>query len=142
MTPDLELLLKRRWLTLNTTIGELFICAPISPVFECFILEDRYRGSAPKVPKQTCIPLGRYEVQINMSPKFNRPLPLLLNVPGFNGIRIHAGNVAADTEGCLLPGRERITDKVLESRSAFDSLFAKLRAAQGKIFITLELGAP
>lgn len=128
---DLEL--KRKWFTPESTIGELFV----NGVFECFILEDRYRPGEPKVYGKTAIPSGRYEVKITPSPRFKRDLPLLLNVPGFEGVRIHPGNVPADTEGCLLPGKVRDTDRVLESRAAFEALFTKLKSASGPITLTI-----
>ena len=129
----MELLLKRTWFTPLSTIGELFV----DGAFECFILEDREREGQPKVPGVTAIPRGRYEVRITPSPRFKRDLPLLIDVPGYSGVRIHPGNVPADTEGCLLPGRVRVQDKVLESRVAFDVLFAKLQLAKGPVFITI-----
>lgn len=130
----MELLLKRTWLTPRSTIGNL----SIDGVFECFVLEDRYRPPPePKVPRETCIPNGRYEVVITQSPRFQRPLPLLLDVPNFKGVRIHPGNKAADTEGCLLPGLLSGADTVLQSKLAFDGLFLRLRAATGPVFITI-----
>lgn len=130
----MELALKRKWLTPRSTIGEL----SIDGVFECFVLEDRYRPPPEvKVSRETCIPCGRYEVQVTYSPRFQRPLPLLLDVPGFSGVRIHPGNKASDTEGCLLPGLQRGADTVLQSKLAFDGLFLRLRAAAGPVFITI-----
>lgn len=130
----MNLCLRRKWLSAASTVGELFI----DDVFECFVCEDRYRGVEVKIPGETCIPLGRYEVRITPSPKFHRDLPLLLNVPGFTGVRIHPGNSAADTEGCLLPGRVRHGEVVKESRAAFDALFEKLQRP-GPHFINVEL---
>jgi Family of unknown function (DUF5675) len=131
----MNLELKRKWFTPETTIGELFV----DGVFECFILEDREREGQPKVFGQTAIPRGVYEVKITHSPRFNRDLPLLLKVPGYEGVRIHPGNKAADTEGCLLPGTRRAPDQVLESRAAFDKLFEKLKSASGKITLTVSV---
>ena len=132
----LELDLRRIWLTKESTIGQLYI----NGEFECYICEDRYRPPPePKVPSLTCIPCGRYEIIVNRSPRFNRDLPLLLNVPGFSGIRIHPGNTAADTEGCLLPGAIREGTRVLESRRAFERLFSQLLASQGQNFITITI---
>jgi GH24 family phage-related lysozyme (muramidase) len=120
----LNLTLTRNIYTNSSTIGEL----SLNGKFECFILEDVVRPE--KIPGITAIPAGTYEVRITHSPKFQRDLPLLLNVPNFSGIRIHVGNTARDTEGCLLPGRSKSVDFVGESRTAFDALFAKLRSAQ------------
>lgn len=128
--------LKRKWLTPRSTIGELFI----DGVFECFILEDRYRPAhEKKVYGQTAIPCGIFPVVITQSPRFGRLLPLVDSVPGFEGVRIHPGNTADDTEGCLLPGRKRSADQVLESRLAFDALFEKLVKAAAKGKITLHI---
>ena len=121
----------------KTTIGVL----SIDGKEECFICEDTYRppGEA-KVPKRTAIPEGTYEIVINRSPRFGRDLPRLLNVPGFEGILIHPGNDADDTEGCLLPGRTASFSFVGESVLSFNELFAKLKSASdlgGKITITV-----
>lgn len=136
----MELELKRRWLTEASTIGELYV----DGVRECFVLEDRYRPPPEaKVPGATCIPVGRYEVRITHSPKFNRDLPLLVDVPGFSGVRIHPGNFASDTEGCLLPGKVKHHESVQQSVDAFVELFAKLKAATGPIWLTASVeGAP
>ena len=130
--------LKRKWLTPNTTIGELFF----DGVFECFILEDRYRAPGKKkVYGETAIPCGVFPIVITHSPRFNRLLPLVDAVPGFEGVRIHPGNTKDDTEGCLLPGRKRSVDRVDESKLAFEALYAKLVKAQakGKIALTVSI---
>lgn len=141
----MELVLKRRWLTAASTVGTLEDVTPGThgaPAWLCYVLEDRYRPPPEaKVPGATCIPLGRYEVRITHSPKFNVEMPLLIGVPGFEGIRIHPGNDARDTEGCLLPGRSRHGESVQESRVAYVDLLAYLRGASGPIFITVELAA-
>src|SRR5437588_5321023 len=93
-------------------------------------LEDVVRADGVKIPHETAIPAGRYTVDITFSPRFNRDLPLLLNVQGFLGIRIHPGNTANDTEGCILVGRHRAGNAITESRAAFDALFPKLETAK------------
>lgn len=104
--------------------------------FVCFVLEDLVR-TGPKVYAQTAIPAGTYRVQITRSPRFARDLPLLLDVPGFTGIRIHPGNDRDDTEGCLLPGlaRQQLPDgsqRVTQSRDAFARLMLLLQRAIGR----------
>lgn len=115
-----ELELRRKWLTDKSTIGELYV----NGEFECFTLEDVVRPE--KVYGQTAIPAGRYRVIFSKSPRFKRVLPLLMHVPNFEGVRIHAGNTAVDTEGCILVGQERGEDKVLKSRLALEALLAKI----------------
>lgn len=129
------LVLKRRPSGAQATIGDLFV----DGIWECVILEDVVRGK--KVYGETAIPAGTYSIVLTMSPRFKRVLPLLLNVPGFEGIRIHTGNRASDTEGCLLPGRTNPTpDSVGESKLAFDALMTKLQAAvKAKDPITIEV---
>ena len=81
------------------TVGKMYI----DNIYECYTLEDVVRKGA-KVNGQTAIPTGTYNVIINHSNRFNRDLPLLENVPNFTGVRIHAGNTSAHTEGCILVG--------------------------------------
>lgn len=124
------------------TIGQLLV----DGVQECFTLEDVVREvpgqpvASWKVFGQTAIPRGAYGIIINYSQHFGRDLPLLLNVPGFDGVRIHPGNVAADTEGCLLVGVDRLTDSIGRSRIAFDALFPKIQQAlaRGEL-VTIEI---
>ena len=129
----MELNVKRTDLSENSTIGEL----SVDGQFECYTLEDTVRPV--KIKGVTAIPAGRYEVIINYSQRFNRQLPLLLNVPDFEGVRIHPGNTAADTEGCILVGQTKSEGFVGHSRLAFEQLFNKLPAASvtGKIFIEI-----
>jgi hypothetical protein len=115
----------------GATIGRL----TIDGVFQCFILEDVIREepmrpvSAWKVYGETAIPAGRYRIVITHSPAFKRALPLLLDVPGFAGVRVHAGNRARDSNGCLLPGRTRGRAFVGESVLAFGALFQRIQTA-------------
>lgn len=123
----MKMVLERVQKSPGCTIGSLSIDGD----WECWTLEDEIRLGA-KVPGQTAIPPGTYSVDITPSPRFNRDLPLLLNVPGFEGIRIHPGNTSADTEGCLLVGADRFALSIGRSRVAFAFLFAKLRAAKAR----------
>jgi hypothetical protein len=124
-------------LTEKRTIGKL----SVNGVFECYTLEDAVRPI--KIPKETAIPSGRYQVVITESVRFRMPLPLLLAVPGFSGVRIHTGNVDADTEGCILVGQEKGTDRILKSHAAMNVLFPKIRAALeagDQVWIEIEKG--
>lgn len=102
---------------------------------ECYTLEDVVREvkNRPveqwKVPGATAIPSGTYTVIIDHSNRFNRMMPHILNVPGFEGVRIHSGNTATDTEGCILLGRIATATSVLDSKLAFDAFFTKLQFA-------------
>lgn len=116
----------------GATLGTLYI----NGVWECWTLEDEIQ--AVKVAGTTCIPAGTYIVQITPSQRFHRLMPQLIDVPGFEGIRIHAGNVTTDTNGCILVGQQRGVDMVLRSRLAFNALYDKLRSAEGPITITIE----
>jgi len=121
----MELLVVRDICGDTCTEGQL----SVDSVFECFTLEDVVRGQCEKIPGDTAIPAGRYRVIVNHSNHFKRDLPLLVDVPNFEGVRIHPGNTAQDTEGCLLVGRRRIPGAIQESRLAFDALLAKMKAA-------------
>lgn len=128
-----------------TTLGVLFVDGR----FFSFSLEDevRERAGEPveswKVPGKTAIPAGRYAVKVSWSPRFQRPLPEILDVPGFTGIRIHIGNRASDTSGCILVGFQRSNAVVLESTKAFTELQARLEAAElADEPITIEIENP
>jgi len=120
----MQLRLERVQIDHDVTIGSL----SADGVWQCWTLEDVVRPKHIKVPGQTAIPAGRYRVLITPSPRFKRDLPLLVDVPNFSGVRIHPGNTAADTEGCILVGAERGADgkSIGRSRVAFDNLFIKL----------------
>ena len=120
----MELKLKRLHKTDKSTIGEL----SIDGVFECYTLEDVERDV--KVYSKTAIPKGEYKVIINQSNRFKKLMPLLLNVPNFEGVRIHSGNKAEDTEGCILVGQTRSLDFIGNSKKAYDKLFKKMQLAK------------
>ncbi len=122
------LTLNRMWATDKSTIGELYIDGE----FQCYTLEDVVREYPNKVPKETAIWEGMYSVTIDFSNRFQKPMPHVLNVPLFEGIRIHSGNTAADTEGCILLGRVRDKDQIFESRLAFTEFFTRLEDAINK----------
>ena len=116
----MELLLDRKYLKNNYTIGNLYL----NDKFYCNIIEDVVRDinkngtfdcGELKISGHTAIPYGEYEIQVTYSPKFKRKLPLLLNVKHFEGIRIHRGNTEKDSSGCLIPGENTKRGMVLNS---------------------------
>ena len=126
----MKIKLNRITRTETSTIGELFIDGK----FECYTLEDIERDV--KIKSETAIKKGTYKVVLTMSNRFKKIMPLLLNVPEFEGIRIHSGNTNHDTEGCILVGKTRSVDFIGGSRTAFTSLMAKLQKAKD---ITIEI---
>lgn len=135
----MELKLKRIAKRDTYTIGRLFI----DEKYFCDTLEDKVRdlSKEAKVKGRTAIPAGRYQIVLTYSPRFKRILPLLLDVPQFEGVRIHRGNTAKDTEGCILVGYNREVGKVLDSAVTEQRLMAVLQNTANKgeqIYITIE----
>ena len=127
----MKIYIKRLHKTKNSTIGEM----TIDGKFECYTLEDIERDV--KIKCETAIPKGTYKVIINKSNRFKKLLPLVLNVPNFEGIRIHPGNTNHDTEGCILVGITRSKDFIGQSRKAFNSLFKKMKDSKEEISLTI-----
>lgn len=106
----------RKWKKPAYTISRVYVNGKY---FGCNALEDTDRGllqtmplseiQRKKVKKETAIPRGYYDIAITYSPKYRKMMPLVVDVPGFSGIRLHSGNSNKDTEGCILFG---INDKV------------------------------
>lgn len=125
-------------------IGKLYV----DGVYVCDTLEDTDRGlddtmdvediKKLKVYGKTAIPVGIYPVTITYSPRFKKNLPLLLNVKGYEGIRIHSGNTDKDTLGCILVGQNKQVGKVLNSRKMFDILYRELVKTKGRIIIDIQ----
>ena len=114
----MEIYLKRTAKRPGYTIGRLYINNKNGEPL-CNKLEPQGRDDAKgekKIKGQSAIPEGRYEVIMNCSPKKQRILPILLDVPMFQGIRIHSGNTAEDTEGCILLGENQSKGMVFRSR--------------------------
>ena len=124
------------------TIGKLYVDGK----YFSDVLEDVDRGLdssmseseilEKKVKGQTAIPTGHYVINITYSPKYKRMMPLLLDVKGFSGIRIHSGNTAKDTEGCLIVGKNKKVGMVLESRDTYQRLFKMM---EGQKEITIDI---
>lgn len=137
-TSMLSLKLTRKIYSKASTIGQLEAYVDGVKVYSCHTLEDTCREvvgqpvATWKIKAKTAIPVGKYDVVVNHSNRFDKLLPLLIAVPGFAGVRIHGGNSADNTEGCLLvgeklgPGPDRINtcapavDKIIELINAAD----------------------
>lgn len=136
------------------TIGTLYVDGE----YVCDTLEDTDRGLTDemdeerirsiKVYGKTAIPTGRYKVTIDtVSPRFAKrkryafcegKLPRLLNVKGFDGILIHIGNYPSDTDGCILVGQNTVKGAVMDSTTAFITLYEILQGAKDDIWMTIE----
>lgn len=131
----MEILVKREYKKKDYTIGKMYI----NGEYFCDTLEDTDRGltqimtlSEIKEVKEygnTAIPTGRYPTAYTYSARFKKHLPLLLNVPAFEGVRIHSGNTHKDTEGCILLGENKAVGKVLNSRKTMDEFLRILKPA-------------
>lgn len=126
----MNLTLKRLNLTPNYTEGELYV----NGVYFCKTLEDTNRdlnkngqfdNNEKKVYGETCIPYGKYKVILSYSPKFKRELPEILEVPDFQGIRIHRGNKISDTLGCILCG-EKVKNGYLSNSTPYEIKLVEL----------------
>lgn len=133
----MELNLKRTTFEGEATIGELSLNGELL----CFTLEDKVRE--PEIPMawdlknlpwkikgHTAVPRGKYLLDLTFSQRFGKVLPLLLNVPGFSGVRIHSGNRPEDTEGCILLGLRKGKGIILESRNAMTLFFEAIAIAK------------
>ena len=132
----MEVLIDRAWKKDGYTISRLYVNGEL---FGCNTLEDADRGLSQdmhleeikkkKAYGQTAIPRGSYECVYTYSKRFKKMLPLLKDVPGFDGIRIHSGNSAKDTEGCILVGLNLKKGMVLNSREWTNKLVSKMKEA-------------
>lgn len=138
--------LHRKWRKKGYSIGILYIDGRRI----CETLEDEDRGlfedmslgdiRRVKVKGETAIPVGRYQITWTYSPRFRRMLPLLNGVPGYEGIRIHSGNKARDTEGCILCGRNTEVGTVTNSRYWTGKVNALIeRAIKAKEEVTISI---
>lgn len=119
-----KLVLKRDIFTDEFTLGKI----TVDGVHFCYTVEDMVRTE--KVAGKTAIPFGKYKILVTLSARFKKMLPLLLDVPNFTGVRIHAGNTAADSEGCILVGLGRTDTGVSRSRDAMVALMKLLEQSK------------
>lgn len=118
----MKLTLKRNFKGADYTIGKLYIDGH----YFCDTLEDTVRPNGEKIKGKTAIPAGDYKVIKSYSPRFKKILPEILDVPGFTGVRIHAGNTAKDTDGCLLLGLNKTKGAVLDSQTTMAYFMARV----------------
>ena len=140
----MRLTLKRIANKKDYCIGKLYI----NGKYFCDTLEDRDRGlddsmtedeiKQSKIKEQTAIPTGIYTVLLTYSPKYKKVMPLINNVKGYSGIRIHSGNSSKDTEGCLLVGKNTVVGRLTDSRNTYNALFKRL-LQKGSNKITIEI---
>jgi len=141
----MQIKVRRYYCTGTATLGQLFIDGKLF----CYTVEDVVRklddknndgdfndAGEGKVYGRTAIPAGTYDVITTYSPKYKRMMPLIKDVPGFSGIRIHSGNTHKDTEGCLILGMMQTTYGVAQSRVACKK-FDEIIKGQTNIKITI-----
>lgn len=138
----MEILVKRLYKKSEYTIGKMYIDCQ----YFCDTVEDTDRGlsqnmknstiEAKKMYGKTAIPTGCYRVVLSYSNKFKKTLPLLKDVLGFGGIRIHSGNTAEDSLGCIIVGENKIKGGVINSKATMEKLMQRLRNEKN---ITIEI---
>lgn len=144
----MRLVLTRQVLAPGYTLGEIHVygAAPFGvaegagAIYTCEDTDRRLESGGVKIKGSTAIPAGCYRVAVTLSQRFGKRLPLICDVPGFGGIRIHAGNTSADTEGCILVGQERTATGVARSQRMAEWLTTLIeRALQAGEQVTLEI---
>ena len=149
----IKLLLKRIARRPMYTIGKMYV----NGEYFCDTLEDADRGLSQgisleanklrKVKGKTAIPTGTYKITLDVvSNRFskqkayqfcNGKVPRLQEVPAFEGVLIHIGNDANDTEGCILVGENKQVGKVLNSTATFRKLYERIKEDK-VIIITIQ----
>ena len=140
---NMEVIIDRAWKREKYTVGKVIIDGERF----CESMEDKDRGltrdmsekeiKRVKVYGETAVPTGVYTVKMTYSPKYKRNMPEVLNVPGYSGIRIHSGNTAKDSLGCILLGRNTKVEMVTESRKTCKEFERLLEAAGGECKLTI-----
>lgn len=140
----MKLTLKRIALRSTYTIGRLYVdgnyfCDTLEDTVRDLNKNGKFDNGEKKVYAKTAIPYGTYEIKWTYSPRFKKYTPQLMNVPSFSGIRIHAGNTSADTEGCLLLGENKKVGMVLNSRATINKFYQLIKEACSKGKVTIEI---
>ena len=155
----MELRLERIALRNEYTIGKLYVdgeyvCDTIEDTVRDLDKDGKFANGEVKIPGKTAIPYGRYEITMKVkSPKYSNfskyswakkydgYLPRLLNVPHFDGVLIHVGNSALDSEACVLVGENKVVGKVINSVNTFrrlmDDYLVPAKKRNEKIVITI-----
>lgn len=138
-----ELKVIRDTYTLTTTTGKMYL----NGEYFSHTLEDTVRGENIKIPGETAIPAGTYQVEISKSSRFKRDMPMIYsesnryelkaNGISFKGIRIHGGNRAKDSHGCILVAKNKIDNDTIQG-SMEKTLTDKLKELGGKGIIIIE----
>lgn len=140
----MKLTLKRIALRSTYTIGRLYVdgnyfCDTLEDTVRDLNKNGKFDNGEKKVYAKTAIPYGTYEIKWTYSPRFKKYTPQLMNVPSFEGIRIHAGNSSTDTEGCLLLGQNKKVGMVLNSRATINKFYPMIKEACSKGNVTIEI---
>lgn len=118
--------------TPTSTIGKLIFDHNVV----AYTLEDCVRPEGVKIPGKTAIPAGHYPIVVDYSPHFKRKVPHILNVPNFDGIRVHGGTTPADTDGCPIAAYNKIDDQTVQG-TAEQAITDLLNANPGQNFIEI-----
>ena len=140
----MKLTLKRIALRSTYTIGRLYVdgnyfCDTLEDTVRDLNKNGKFDNGEKKVYAKTAIPYGTYEIKWTYSPRFKKYTPQLMNVPSFEGIRIHAGNTSTDTEGCLLLGENKKVGMVLNSRATINKFYPLIKEACSNGKVTIEI---
>lgn len=140
----MKLTLKRIALRSTYTIGRLYVdgnyfCDTLEDTVRDLNKNGKFDNGEKKVYGKTAIPYGTYEIKWTYSPRFKKYTPQLMNVPSFEGIRIHSGNSSTDTEGCLLLGENKKVGMVLNSRATINKFYQLIKEACSKGKVTIEI---
>lgn len=155
----MELRLERIALRSEYTIGKLYVdgeyvCDTIEDTVRDLDKDGKFMNGEVKIAGKTAIPYGRYEITMKVkSPKYSNfskyswakkydgYLPRLLNVPHFDGVLIHVGNSALDSEACVLVGENKVVGKVINSVNTFrrlmDDYLVPAKKRNERIVITI-----
>lgn len=136
----MNLYIKRDVRGLKFTLGSLLVDGKHFG-FTCEDADRRLENGGVKIPHETCIPTGTYKVIVSYSHRFKKPMPEVLSVPQFTGIRFHGGNDNTDTDGCILLGSMRTSDGVANCKVVNDRLITMLEMAEESgddVWLTVE----